>query len=161
MGAIMTEVTAAAQPAEPVGIRGWLILPAIGTVLSPIYLFIAFSKLVPTLENVWAARSALSTGLYIFVIVETALNIAFILGWLMAILLLALKSPFYPKAYVALMGGMVVFLLVDMVVSAGGYNHQPGQDELISLGRTILVAAIWIPYMMLSKRVKNTFVATS
>jgi hypothetical protein len=59
------------------------------------------------------------------------------------------------------MGGMVVFLLVDMIVSAGGYNHQPGQDELLSLGRTILVAAIWIPYMMLSKRVKNTFVAAS
>jgi hypothetical protein len=155
----MTETTAAAQAAEPVGIKGWLILPAIGTILSPIYLIISFSKLVPTLENVWAARAALSTGLFVFVIVETVFNLAFILGWLAAILLLTLKSPYYPKAYVALMGGMVVFLLVDMIISAGGYNHQPGQDELISLGRTILVAAIWIPYMMLSKRVKNTFVA--
>jgi hypothetical protein len=155
----MTETTVAAQAAEPVGIKGWLILPAIGTVLSPIYLIISFSKLVPTLEKVWAARAALSTGLFVFVIVETLFNVAFILGWLGAILLLALKSPYYPKTYVALMGGMVVFLLVDMIVSAGGYNHQPGQDELISLGRTILVAAIWIPYMMLSKRVKNTFLA--
>jgi hypothetical protein len=157
----MTEAATTAQAAEPVGIRGWLILPAIGTVLSPIYLFISFSKLVPTLENVWAARAALSIGLFVFVIVETAMNIVFILGWLAAILLLVLKSPYYPKVYVALMGGMVVFLLVDMIVSAGGYNHQPSQDELISLGRTILVAAIWIPYMMLSKRVKNTFVAAS
>jgi hypothetical protein len=157
----MTETTAAAQPAEPVGIRGWLILPAIGTVLSPIYLTISFIKLVPTLEKVWAARAVLSSGLFTFVVVETVFNVAFILGWLAAILLLALKSPYYPKAYVALMGGMVVFLLVDMIVSAGGYNHQPGQDELLSLGRTILVAAIWIPYMMLSKRIKNTFVAAN
>jgi hypothetical protein len=157
----MTEATAAAQPAEPVGIRGWLILPAIGTVLSPIYLTVSILKLAPTLENVWAARGALSSGLFIFVIVETAFNVAFILGWLAAILLLTLKSPYYPKAYVALMGGMVVFLLVDMVVSAGAYNHQAAQDELISLGRTIFVAAVWIPYMMLSKRVKNTFVAAS
>jgi hypothetical protein len=155
----MTETTAAAQPAEPVGIKGWLILPAIGTILSPIYLTISFFKLVPTLENVWAARAGLSAGLFVFVIVETAFNVAFILGWLGAIMLLVLKSPHYPKAYVALMGGMVVFLVVDMVISAGGYNHQPEQDELIALGRTILVAAIWIPYMMMSKRVKNTFVA--
>jgi hypothetical protein len=157
----MTEAATTAQAAEPVGIKGWLILPAIGTVLSPIYLTLSFIKLVPTLENVWAARAGLSTGLFVFVIVETAMNIAFILGWLAAILLLVMKSPYYPKAYVALMGGMVVFLLVDMVISAGVYNHQPGQDDLISLGRTILVAAIWIPYMMLSKRVKNTFVAAS
>jgi hypothetical protein len=157
----MTEATAAAQPAEPVGIKGWLILPAIGTVLSPIYLTISVLKLVPTLEKVWAARAALSNGLFIFVIVETVLNVAFILGWLGAILLLVLKSPYYPKAYMALMGGMVAFLVVDMIVSAGGYNHQPGQDEIISLGRTILVAAIWIPYMMMSRRVKNTFVAAS
>jgi hypothetical protein len=157
----MTETTAAAQPAEPVGIKGWLILPAIGTILSPIYLTISFIKLVPTLENVWAARAGLSAGLFLFVIVETLCNIAFILGWLAAIVLLVLRSPYYPKAYVALMGGMVIFLVVDMIISAGVYNHQPENDEILALGRTILVAAIWIPYVMLSKRVKNTFVAAS
>ncbi len=153
----MTEA-AAVQQAEPVGIRGWLILPVIGTVLSPIYLSISVAKMVPTLEKIWAAKAALSAGLLAFVAIETVVNVAFIVGWLTAILLLTLKSPSYPKAYVALMGGMVVFLLADMIISAGAYNHQPGQDDLMSLGRTILVAVIWVPYMLLSRRVRNTFV---
>jgi hypothetical protein len=157
----MTEAVTTAQAAEPVGIKGWLILPAIGTILSPIYLTLSFIKLVPTLENVWAARAGLSAGLFVFVIVETVFNVVFILGWLAAVVLLVLKSPYYPKAYVALMGGMVVFLVVDMIVSSGGYNHQPEYDEIIALVRTILVAGIWMPYMLLSKRVKNTFVAAN
>jgi Protein of unknown function (DUF2569) len=155
----MTEAATAPQPESiPVGIKGWLILPAIGTVLSPIYLSISEIKMAPTLEQVWAAKSAISTGLLAFVAAETFLNIVFIVGWLVAILLLALKSRYYPKAYVILMCGMVAFLMVDMVISAGAYNHQPDQDDLVSLGRTVLVAAIWVPYMLLSKRVKNTFV---
>jgi hypothetical protein len=155
----MTEAaTTPQQESNPVGIKGWLILPAIGTILSPIYLSISVFKMMPTLENIWAAKSSISTGLLAFVAVETILNFAFIIGWLAAVLLLALKSRYYPKAYVVLMCGMVAFLLIDMIVSAGAYNHQPEQDDLMSLGRTVFVAAIWVPYMLLSKRVKNTFV---
>jgi hypothetical protein len=155
----MTEAaTTPQQESNPVGIKGWLILPAIGTILSPIYLSISVFKMMPTLENIWAAKSSISTGLLAFVAVETILNFAFIIGWLAAVLLLALKSRYYPKAYVVLMCGMAAFLLIDMIVSAGAYNHQPEQDDLMSLGRTVFVAAIWVPYMLLSKRVKNTFV---
>jgi Protein of unknown function (DUF2569) len=159
MGAIMTEtVSAAPQQAIPVGIKGWLILPAIGTVVSPVYLVIAIFGMQPTLEKVWAARSALSTGLLTFVAVEFVLNIAFVLGWIAAIFLLISKSPYYPKAYIVLMVGMVIFLAADMIISAGAYNHQPDQSDLLSLARTAVVAAIWCPYMLLSKRAKNTFV---
>lgn len=91
-------------------------------------------KMMPTLENIWAAKSALSTGLLAFVAVETVLNITFIVGRLAAVLLLTLKSRYYPKTYVVLMCGMVAFLLIDMIVSAGAYNHQPEQDDLMSLG---------------------------
>ena len=125
MGVIMTEaVSAAPQQAIPVGIKGWLILPAIGTILSPIYLSISVFKMVPTLEKIWAAKATLSTGLLAFVAVETVLNIAFIVGWLAAVLLLTQKSRYYPKTYVVLMCGMVVFLLIEMIVSASAYNHQ-------------------------------------
>ncbi|HEY1310480.1 MAG TPA: DUF2569 domain-containing protein [Pseudolabrys sp.] len=155
----MTEAAAVPQPESiPVGIKGWLILPAIGTILSPIYLSIAVFKMVPSLEKIWAAKDSLSTSLLAFVAVETIVNITFIVGWLVAILLLTLRSWYYPRAYIILMCGMVGFLLLDMIVSAGGFNHQPEQDDLVSLGRTIVVAAIWVPYMFLSKRVKNTFV---
>ena len=52
----------------------------------------------------------------------------------------------------------VIFLAADMIISAGAYNHQPDQSDILSLARTAVVAAIWCPYMLLSKRVKNTFV---
>jgi len=155
----MTEaVSAAPQQVIPTGIKGWLILPAIGTVLSPIYLVISVYGMQPNLEKIWAARSTLSTGLLTFVAVEFVLNIAFVLGWIAAIILLISKSPHYPKAYIALMGGMVIFLGVDMIVLAGAYNHAPDQQDVGSLVRTAIAAAVWCPYMMVSKRVKNTFV---
>ena len=56
------------------------------------------------------------------------------------------------------MVGMVVFLTTDMLVSAGPYNHPPDQQDVMALVRTAIAAAIWCPYMLVSQRVKNTFV---
>ena len=93
----MTETASAApQPVIPAGIKGWLILPAIGTFLSPIYLTISFFNLLPTLDKVWAGRAALSSGLLAFIVIESLCNVAFIFGWIAAIFLLVAKSPHYP-----------------------------------------------------------------
>ena len=155
----MTETASAApQPVIPAGIKGWLILPAIGTFLSPIYLTISFFNLLPTLDKVWAGRAALPSGLLAFIVIESLCNVAFIFGWIAAIFLLVAQSPHYPKAYIALMVGMVVFLTTDMLVSAGPYNHPPDQQDVMALVRTAIAAAIWCPYMLVSQRVKNTFV---
>ncbi|MGZ5989925.1 MAG: DUF2569 domain-containing protein [Rhizomicrobium sp.] len=152
-------VPATPQPAVPVGIRGWLILPAIGTFMSPIYLTVALFNLLPTYEKLWTGRAVLSSSLRNFIVIEFIFNLAFIVGWIAAIFLLLSKSRHYPTAYIALTAGMVVFLAADMLISAGPFDHPPDQADVMSLVRAAMIAMIWCPYMLLSQRVRNTFVA--
>ena len=160
MGANTTEAVPAAPPsAAPVGIKGWLILPTIGTFTLPIYLTVAFFNLLPTYEKLWAGRAVLSSGLLNFIVIEFIFNLAFIVGWIAAIFLLLSKSRHYPTAYIALTAGMVIFLAADMLISAGPFGHPPDQADVMSLVRAAMIAVIWCPYMLLSQRVRNTFVA--
>ena len=79
-------------------------------------------------------------------------SIAFVLGWIAAIFLLISKSPYYPKAYIVLMVGMVIFLAADMIISAGLTIISPINPISYRWRVAAVIAAIWCPYMLLSKR---------
>jgi hypothetical protein len=46
---------------------------------------------------------------------------------------------------------------VDLLVASSFFDHQMTPEDLFDLGRGALACAIWIPYMLVSKRVRNTF----
>jgi Protein of unknown function (DUF2569) len=154
----MADTFSSPSRAAPNGIWGWLIFPAIGTFLSPVLLAVSLLKMAPDFEKIWHGRNALSPGLLAFIGIESFLNIAFIGGWVAAIYFLVTKSSRYPRAYIFLMLGMLVFLISDALITLLGFGASPSSSDIQSIVRLAIASAIWCPYMARSKRVKNTFV---
>ena len=54
----------------------------------------------------------------------------------------------------------LAFIVLDAYAIKAVLPHEPvfDPDTLKELGRTLIASLVWIPYMLVSKRVKATFV---
>jgi len=142
---VASEPSPVVQP-EPRGIRGWLILPAIGIIVTPIrlaYLGFQFSG--------YYARPNLSSGEFSYITFElVVLGVMFIL-WLVAGVLFFKCKRIFPKFFIGL-------LVIDAFSVLFSYNLRYDMSENEALVRGLIGLVIWIPYMLVSKRVRNTFV---
>lgn len=143
----MTPTVAGENPL--VGIRGWLILPAVGTVLAPLACTIAIA------DNVGIYAPTLPDAAKTLITVDIISLACLAIGWIVAIFALFQHRAFYPRLFIILMIGNIVQVLVAMILiaRAGGDQWVMGMDLL----RTILPAVVWTSYMVVSKRVAATF----
>jgi magnesium-transporting ATPase (P-type) len=135
------------------GIGGWLILVVIGLVVSIIQYLNYFLEgaVGPTgieyLDNIITFESI---GMVVF------------LGFTVYVLILmSKKSREFPKIFTYLILALLGFAFLDFALMSD-YSG-PGASEAMETGLVAVVqaaiyAAIWIPYMRKSVRVKNTFV---
>ncbi|MEA3195380.1 MAG: hypothetical protein QOD26_3713 [Betaproteobacteria bacterium] len=147
---------------RPKGIGGWLLLPAIGLCLFPPYaLYSLAADYWPIFQlGMWGGLTTPGSGAYHPLWAPTlvygiAANVVVIVFDLVLIVLLFRKSPRFPKAF-------VVFALLNLAfVSSIALLvwHITGAAEAVvtEVARSAVVVAIWLPYMLLSKRVRNTF----
>jgi hypothetical protein len=152
-------------PARLNGIGGWLILLAIGQVLLPLRFVKTIWDVVPATMSTssWRAltdpiESSYNAWWAPALLFELFLNIG---ALVFAVLLLALfftKKAAWRRAYVLFLisfflGAMLDTVLVNRIPSAA----QPILTSVADFVPIVLGAAIWIPYVSLSKRVKATF----
>ena len=150
----MAEVSQAPAVPEPKGIAGWLILPVIITLLSPLMTaYAAFQDAVVLLN------AAVSTALAVFIVVEFLYNFGLVIAWIFAAVLLFRHKRLYPRLFVALLVITLIGTVLDLVVAAMAYDVTIDSNDIRSAGRSAILLAIWGPYMHKSVRVKNTFVA--
>jgi hypothetical protein len=153
-----------AVPTTPSGIGGWLILPMLGLFSSVVFeglrlpaIFSAFSTLSSLPD---ATQASLLSGDLVLIIILAIIAPAILL------LLMFSRSRRFPRFYVvwAIVGA--IFAVLDLALGYS-YTHDALEAEGTSFfnaetWRTLLSAAvgvcIWVPYMMNSVRVKNTFV---
>ena len=147
------------------GIGGWLILVAITLLLRPLgYLKIGFT-LLPTILSTGTWRSLTDPIESTYnpwwapsLLFELFFNI---LAFVFCLLLIALffgKRAVWPRAFVLyliinLVGVILDTCLMDQIPSAA----EPITKSMVEIGGMALAAAIWIPYALVSKRVKATF----
>lgn len=161
---MVTEDLAQREP-QPIG--GWLLLVGLSLIVSPILTLSSVAGAYPSLfiDGGWerltvpgtAAYNALWAPLLVFdMFFGVVLSIAaFVLFYLFVE-----KSHRFPRLYVAwLVTTAAYMILVELVMAIG----IPAMAELDSgsardLARALIACAIWIPYMSMSTRVKNTFV---
>ena len=151
----MIEQTApTAQSVNPklVGIGGWLILPAIGFVLSPILGVVFLIVALSLYSDVAAAGYG---GLYaVELLVQSGLLVFLVYA---AKQFFDMKSN-APSTIIALLIVSLIYtgLLLLIELRAGAVMFAIASVK--QLVRDIIVAAIWIPYSKVSKRVKATFI---
>ena len=147
-----TEATAPAVDPRLVGIRGWLVLPAIGFVLGPIVGVVMLVVALGLYSDVAAAGHG---GLYAR---ELLVEVGLLAFLIYAATRFFGKKRNAPSTIIALLTASLVssglLLVIELSEGPKVFAIESGKQ----LVRSVISAAIWIPYFRVSKRVKATFV---
>lgn len=145
----------------PSGIGGWLILLAIGVVISPLRLLAEYSLMMEQAGGFMAIVDALSAypAAQILIWVEAIANYVLVGAFIYVAVLFFRKKKQFPLYYQILLVANLAFVLVDAVIG-GIILDVPifDIDTVKTLFSGTVAAAIWIPYVRMSKRVRNTFI---
>ena len=159
----MTETVKTTNPdSGPVGIGGWLLLPMLGLFATPLVGLLESGDFLNIAEG-WPYLNAMQR---LLLVGELAFNV--VLTLIAPILLLVLMFKWreeFPAWYAIWAAAVPLFLIADaLLVRAAFRELHPGgvsdafQKETVrAIMRATVNAAIWIPYMMYSERVHNTF----
>jgi transglutaminase-like putative cysteine protease len=145
-----------------VGITGWLILPAIGVVVSPpATAWVVFDSIdvyaLPTWISLTQPGGEFYNALWAPLLLgELAMNIALFVLALLAAVLFFQRRRSAPLAWIALLLGDIAFNVVD-AAGVAVVNPEAVQDSLGNLAKSVLTGSIWITYFLLSQRVRSTF----
>jgi membrane protease YdiL (CAAX protease family)/DNA-directed RNA polymerase subunit RPC12/RpoP len=147
------------------GIRDWLILVAIGLVISPfIYLYNLFTIYLPIFTNgTWELVTNPNSGYFVpgigtGVTFEVIYHLVFLVASVYLLFLFFKKDKSFPKFYIVYLVSILICGIVDYAIVQSIPSLASQVSDNSDLGKSVLAAAIWIPYMLKSKLVKATFV---
>jgi len=153
---------------EPNGIGGWLIVPALGLIITPFRIGLQFylDLLPPLTPERWSAVTHPDSADYHplwgpLIAFEVIAAAAFFIFTLWLLWLFFTKSKRVPRL-------VIIWLALLPAIQVAGYllaaqipaiTAQPfGPEEAKEIVLSIINAVIWIPYFIRSRRVKNTFI---
>jgi len=156
---------APAKDAANMSIGGWMILPAIGLVLSPILTLPEIISEDFFGQANWDAFKLIYPDttylLWTLVSFELVYNILITIFNVLLIVLFFQRRTSLPKLISIYFLASFIFLLADSVFAAQLLvvgEELPDYSTLWSdAGRSFIAALIWVPYFLTSERVKNTF----
>ena len=157
-GADLPDVAGTALDPTLVGIGGWLILPAIGLVGGPILnglgivqsLGLLFGRQMSALERELRNLPTVLTT-------EIALSVGLLFFQLLVAVVFFQKKSAAPKLMIALLAANVLLNVFDVWLCQSLLQRLP-PEAVQGLFRSVIGAAIWIPYFLVSVRVHATFV---
>ena len=147
------------------GLGGWLILVGFGVVLSPLMVLSQLSTFVTLFKD--GSYALLSTpggaGYTPFfsslLWIEIILNALIFFASFYLIFLFFSKKKLFPKFYIWLLVGSLVFVVLDAWLAMLVFNFESLDPTVVKdIVRPLVATIIWVPYMLKSKRVKATFV---
>lgn len=152
------------------GISGWLFLIAIGLVISPFrFYFTTLSTYPDFFENgSWYLLTDPNSakyvkGLSLLVYSEIVFNLFLLSSMIYLNFLFFSKKTTFPKAYIAIALIGLLYTPIDAFLASAFFPHIFPHPPLLegetlrNFLTTLVSAAIWVPYMLKSHRVKNTF----
>lgn len=149
------------------GLGGWLILVAIGVIISPVKVFFEVFPAYLDIFNdgSWEIFTTPGTDAYHIMwapilLGEMSINLALVFVWLFIIFLFFSKKAAFPKWYISTLLFTLIFMIVDAFAIKLVLPNETVFDPqtVTQIIRTSVSCLIWIPYMMVSKRVSATFI---
>jgi hypothetical protein len=149
------------------GLGGWLVLVGLGIIFSPLRIvsqaFPVYSDMFS--NGAWAALTTSGAKTYnplwtLILSGEMAINVALVVAWAFIAFLFFTKKSVFPKWYIGILLFTVAFIIIDALVMKALLPNEPVFDAETTkeIARSLFVTLIWVPYMLISKRVKATFV---
>ena len=164
----MSENELESKKSELTGLGGWLIFVGIGVIISPfIFFFFLITTYVPIFSD--GSIALLTTkgsehyvpGYSLLLFFELLSNLVIFFGSVYLMACFLSKSKYFPIHFIYLRLFTIVFFTLDIFLAyimfpsvVSIFNYETMEPLLNSIS----VAVIWVPYMLYSKRVKNTFV---
>ncbi|ASA25503.1 DUF2569 domain-containing protein [Paenibacillus donghaensis] len=155
------------KPDSPRGLGGWMILVQLG-------LYVSIARLVSLIINyvipafqpeIWDVLTTPGSAAYDplwkpALIFEAAANIFFLLGAVFLLVLMYRKKATFPRWMIFYYAGNLLVLIIDYVLMDNIQilkdMNEPNSTQEIA--RMLVSCIIWIPYMIRSRRVHNTFI---
>lgn len=163
---LVTPPTPGPGESDLVGLGGWLVLIGFGVTLRPVivtFQFITGFKDVFNL-NTWEAVTTPGADAYQaafapIILIEAAGNTAIIAVSLLLIVLFYRRKHTFPMTFAVLMIASLVFVAADTWAARVLLkNTESDQVQSITeIAKVAIQTAIWVPYMLVSRRVKLTF----
>ncbi|MCP4986689.1 MAG: DUF2569 domain-containing protein [Colwellia sp.] len=151
---------------EPLKLGGWLILVALGVVLSPLRLLHLSGTTFPPIftDGTWEALTTQGSEAYSpiwgpFLIGEILINLIMVLLGIYLVYLFFTKKATLPKWYFGLALFSTVFIVIDAyIVTLVVPDMEVFNSETMKeLGHSLVRLLIWSPYLLFSQRSKDTF----
>ena len=136
------------SPKKLTGIGGWLILPAISLVISPIFVLIGVINAFAVMENSYYE------GYYQ---ANIAMNLVGLFAMLFCAYLFFRKDVRTPPAFIGWAVLYILITIIDGILAIDAVGSAAEGAAVAGIIRSIIFAGIWIPYFLMSKRVKYTF----
>jgi hypothetical protein len=141
---------------EPViysSIGGWLIVVAIGLLVSPVgILYFVFAEIIPGFRAV--PLSEVSGSFKFYLGLNLGLNLLLFAYVIVAAVLFFQRRRIVPRLIISLYVLNLLFVLLDRFV----FMTASGDQWMFGIVSGVVSALIWIPYFLISKRVRATFV---
>lgn len=149
------------------GLGGWLILVGFGVLITPIRLLVT---LIPTYKPIfengtWEALTTVGSEAYTpyfgsLLVGEVAFNTIMVAASMYLIYLFFSKHYLFPKLYIGIVAASLIFIPLDawLVTKVFPGEAMFDPDTTKEFMRTFITCVIWVPYMLVSKRVQATFV---
>jgi hypothetical protein len=152
----------------PKGLGGWLILVGLSVILSPFILIAQVNQLYGEMleweDGTWDLLTTPGTEYYIegfapLIIAELSVNLSLILFGFILVFLFFKKHYRFPKLYIYYLAIPLIIIPFDDHVASRVLDVEAFDSEITKdYFQSWIAALIWIPYMLISKRVKSTFV---
>ncbi|GAA0354699.1 hypothetical protein GCM10009092_18740 [Bowmanella denitrificans] len=144
------------------GIGGWLILPMLGLLITPLALVIQSRDLwYLASAKQWAVISQhYDFPMMTLLCVELFTNVMLLVGTITVLWLFFKRRQTLPKVYVIYKVAMLLIIGIDLYLTSvlGGPDFAVEAAEITEWLSMLVTSLIWISYFLVSKRVKATFI---